>query len=63
MKRCASRCCDQRAEEFGTLRIPHSPPRQTMIYVQAITDAGLVMRSSLDRPEDRDEAATHQPPL
>ena len=32
-----------------------SPARSpTMIYVQAITDAGLGMRSPLDRPEDGD---------
>ena len=32
----------------------HKDIRTTMIYVQAITDAGLGMRSPLDRPEDRD---------
>ncbi len=32
----------------------HKDIRTTMIYVQAITDAGLGMRSPLDRPEDGD---------
>ena len=32
----------------------HKDIRTTMIYVQAITDAGLGMRGPLDRPEDRD---------
>ncbi len=32
----------------------HRDIRTTMIYVQAITDAGLGMRSPLDRPEDGD---------
>ena len=32
----------------------HTDIRTTMIYVQAITDAGLGMRSPLDRPEVRD---------
>ncbi len=31
----------------------HKDILTTMIYVQAITDAGLGMRSPLDRPEDR----------
>ncbi len=32
----------------------HRDVRTTMIYVEAITDAGIGMRSPLDRPEDRD---------
>ncbi len=32
----------------------HKDIRTTMIYVQAVTDAGLGMRSPLDRPDDED---------
>ncbi len=32
----------------------HKDIRTTMIYVQAITDAGIGMRSPLDRPDDED---------
>ena len=32
----------------------HRDVRTTMIYVEAVTDAGLGMRSPLDRPDDRD---------
>ncbi len=32
----------------------HRDVRTTMIYVEAVTDAGIGMRSPLDRPDDRD---------
>jgi len=32
----------------------HRDIRTTMVYVEAVTDAGLGMQSPLDRPDDED---------